>query len=148
MARSPIDTSMVPDERMQRRLRGLEEANYLTKVPKSGLTGWTAPTLVNSFANYELTFRKAGYRKNSDGLVTLRGLVKNAASSTAFVTNMFTLPEGYRPSEQEVFNVRAAIGAAAETAWRIDVTPLGQVVVSWTGTTAFAALSPISFYAD
>jgi hypothetical protein len=54
---------------------------------------WTAPTLTNSWANYGSGYNPAGYRKTTDGMVHVRGLIASGTMAVA----AFTLPTGYRP---------------------------------------------------
>ncbi len=59
---------------------------------------WNTPTLLGNFNNYSGSWSQAGYRKDNDGLVHLRGLI---GCSGGFVTGqanpIFVLPPGYRP---------------------------------------------------
>lgn len=70
-----------------------------------GDTGWTAPTLVNSWANYGGGNANAGYRRVGDWVV-VRGVVKDGTVPAT----IFTLPIGYRPDSTHIF---ASTGAAA-----------------------------------
>lgn len=55
---------------------------------------WTAPTLVNSWVNYDTGANSlAGYRIDEDGVVHLKGTVKTGVPPSV----VFTLPTGYRP---------------------------------------------------
>jgi hypothetical protein len=60
---------------------------------------WQTPTLINSWANYGAANNPAGYFKDPFGIVHLRGLVKNG---TPIPSDIFTLPAGYRPFQQEL----------------------------------------------
>jgi len=54
---------------------------------------WIAPTLAGTWANVGAGNTAAGYMKDANGFVNLRGLITGGALNTA----LFTLPIGYRP---------------------------------------------------
>lgn len=58
-------------------------------------TGWIAPTLTNTWANYASGFQSAAYRKIGNQ-VFIRGLVKDGVVGGA--TPIFTMPVGFRPT--------------------------------------------------
>lgn len=99
---------------------------------------WTAPTLGNSWVNFGSPHASAGYKRDVHGLVHIKGLIKSGTMNSA----IFTLPEGYRPSEQLVFSVisNGAIG-------RLDVFVDGDVKLV-SGSNAWVSLDSISFYAN
>lgn len=103
---------------------------------------FTAPTLTNSWVNYGTgNHRVAGYRRNPDGTIELRGLIKLGTAGIA--APAFTLPVGYRPSQIEIFTGFSNTGHA-----RIDVYEDGKVcVMSYTtgGSNAFVSLAGIRF---
>ena len=57
----------------------------------SSTPAWTTPTLVNSWVSYGGSLPTAGYYKDANGVVRLKGTVKNGTGT------IFTLPSGYRP---------------------------------------------------
>jgi hypothetical protein len=118
-----------------------------TGVMSETPTPWIAPTLTNSWVNYVTGgHRVAGYRKLKDGTVELRGLVKSGTSGAG--TGIFTLPVGFRPTEQEVFLQTANHPTASQGFARVDVFPTGQVQVVGYGpsaTNAFLSLAGIRF---
>ena len=57
--------------------------------------GWIAPTLLNSWVNYGTPFDDVLYKKDADGSVTIKGLVRFGTLNTT----VFTLPAGYRPAK-------------------------------------------------
>jgi hypothetical protein len=61
-------------------------------------TSWIAPTLLNSWVNFGAPYAVAGYRKDAEGWIWLRGLIKDGTVSAA--TSILTLPSGYRPADQ------------------------------------------------
>jgi hypothetical protein len=74
-----------------------------------GSTSWTAPTLLNSWVNYDATTNVvAGYRLVGD-FVYIQGMVKSGTLSSV----VFTLPAGYRPLRVHRFaqDNNAAYGA-------------------------------------
>lgn len=63
---------------------------------------WINATLLNSWANYHVDYYNAGYMKDSNGFVHLRGIVKNGTITSG--TSILQLPIGYRPSKKCVFS--------------------------------------------
>jgi hypothetical protein len=128
-----------------------------TMVGNSGFNDitWQTPTFQNGWVDYGSGYAACAYmRRNS--IIYLKGLAKNGTMGTA----MFTLPQGYRPGEWNIYSsVNAApptSGASAGTAHthtvpnggaRIDIAQDGLVKVS-NGTNGFASISGISFVAE
>ena len=81
-------------------------------------TSWIAPTFTNSWVNYGGAYNVAGYRKDSEGWVHLRGLVKSGTDGAS----IFTLPAGYRPEYQELIQV-----ISADASGRLDIHTNGNV---------------------
>lgn len=87
-------------------------------------TGWLTPTFSNAWAQYPNY--PAGYRK-SLGAVELRGLVQNPNSVPQ--TPIYTLPVGYRPT-QNIVATGMASTAAAMVAVYIGINTSGVVSVN------------------
>ena len=85
---TPLNAAALED--METRLSGYSDD---VVTPES----WTAVTFQNSWVNHGTTLHDAAYTKLPNGLVLLRGAIKNTNTLT-FGTVMFTLPAGYRPS--------------------------------------------------
>ncbi|MBL7723604.1 MAG: hypothetical protein JNK27_05620 [Chitinophagaceae bacterium] len=119
----------------------LQDTVYIVKQIKQDTE--TAPVLQNSWINYGLGFADAKYYKDKEGVVHLKGLIKNGTITSN--TILFTLPAGYRPSTsgQLIFSVDNATGIG-----RVDVKANGDVVVVTATTNAFLNLTGISFRAD
>ncbi len=100
---------------------------------------YIAPTLQNSWVNFGSPHAVAGYYKDKENRVQLKGLIKDG--SVVFNTPMLTLPVGYRPSEILVFVVANSGGFA-----RVDVYPTGEVSIL-SGNNSFISLSGITFRA-
>ena len=73
---------------------------------------WIAPTLLNSWVNFDAVRNTAGYLIEPGGRVWIKGLVKNGTAVAG--TAIFTLPVGYRPPFEEMPPLRNANGAAGE----------------------------------
>lgn len=103
---------------------------------------WVAPTLQNSFTNYNAaTHPAAGYFKDSNGMVHLRGLLARATAAT--LTAVFNLPAGFRPNRELNF-----IATANATWVTVRVSTNGNVDVSQAGAAdwrTFFSLNGISF---
>jgi hypothetical protein len=100
---------------------------------------WIAPTLLNSWVNYDggSTYNIAGYMKDSLGFVHLRGMVKSGTDESI----IFTLPAGYRPEYREL---RVII--SADLVGRCDITTAGSVDLS-ISTNTWVSLDGIIFKA-
>jgi len=97
---------------------------------------WQTPTFQNGWVNYGDVYNLAGYFKDSLGVIHLRGLVKNGGGT------IFTLPEGYRPINRELFGV----ATNPNTIGRIDVLSDGQVSMI-AGNNGWISLDGITFKA-
>jgi hypothetical protein len=90
---------------------------------------WNPPALQNGWVDYGNGYAPAGYTRNSDGWVLLRGLIR--FGNTADFTKLFTLPAGYRPQ----WIVLNACAAANAKTIRVDVLPSGVVQLASKGDT-------------
>ncbi|MBD2288039.1 hypothetical protein H6F92_04100 [Microcystis wesenbergii FACHB-1317] len=99
---------------------------------------WIVPAFMNGWINFDTTHNPAGYFKDSLGIVHLRGLVKNGTNNTT----IFTLPVGYRPSNQEL----QAVQTNLNTIGRVDILADGQVTVV-SGSNGWVSLDGITFRA-
>lgn len=106
-------------------------------------TPWQAPTLVNGFTNTGAGWagNVAGFRKDRNGVVHLRGMVQAAGDASAL-----SLPVGYRPSGLTSFVVTTAGGGRTDFA-RVQVSGGGAVTV-FRGADTTADLSGVSFTAQ
>lgn len=73
-------------------------------------SGWTTPTLTNSWVDFGTPYAAAKYMKDSMGFVHIKGLVKSGAAGNS----IFTLPAGYRVASNEnlYFSVPCSGGVA------------------------------------
>jgi len=101
-------------------------------------TVWHPLAYVNSWANYGAPYGPCGYRKLSSGLVVLRGLCQGGTAST-----IATLPAGYRPGIQGLFNMQTSPNVAC----RIDISTAG-VISHQGGNAGWIALNGITFLAE
>ena len=83
--------------------------------------GWYSVNFQDGWVNYGHGYNHAGYFKDSQGIVHLRGLVKSGKTEDGTI---FTLPEGYRPVARELFGACTA----PATIGRVDVLTDGRVV--------------------
>ncbi len=106
--------------------------------------GWS-PLTLQSPANwqvYDLTGHSTNqYRKGSDGIVTVKGLIKNGDTTPGAV--IATLPPGYRPKERLCF-----AGVAGAVHSRIDVLANGQIIVAGYVNSGWTSMDNISFIAE
>lgn len=80
-----------------------------------------SPTLGNGWVNYGSGHKAATYRRDN-GFVVVEGLVKSGTFSTTSTGTIFTLPAGYIPGAQMIFNQMSDVGQA-----RVDVMTTGDV---------------------
>lgn len=97
---------------------------------------WQTPTLVNGWSNFGSGLAVAGYYKQNDGWVRLKGVV---GGGTDFAT-IFTLPEGYRPP----FEVYVSVLSASATA-RLRIRPDGTVSKPTGGAPSYLSLNGVTF---
>lgn len=101
---------------------------------------WQTPTLLLGWIGLGGPWQDPQFRKNSSGLVVLRGAMQRATSSLDGV--VFVLPTGFRPPKQEIF-----IGWTAGGPMRVNIYPNGDVETS--GANMFgSSFSGMQFYTD
>ncbi|MEU3613536.1 hypothetical protein ABZ725_14630 [Streptomyces sp. NPDC006872] len=73
-------------------------------VPATG-DAWTSPSLTSPWINYPGggNYQGARYKRMADGMVVIEGLIASNSVSVSGVSNVFTLPAGYRPTATLVF---------------------------------------------
>lgn len=105
---------------------------------RNKFTQMVIPTLLNNWANYGSTNASAGYYKDSNNRVHLRGTVKNGVIGQP----IFNFPAGYRTSAQLGFPVvsNAAFGV-------LGITSTGDLIC-YAGNNSSLYLDGISFLAD
>lgn len=108
---------------------------------------WTAPTLLNSWVDYDTTnFAATGWTEDHQNFVHLRGLLKDGTATSGTV--LFALPSGARPAKRLLFPCVSA--TTPGTTWancRVDVNPDGNVTIV-NGGNVFLSLDGIEFEAD
>lgn len=98
------------------------------------------PTLQGGWVWFGAGYPTPQYTKSSDGIVTVRGLIKSG--SMAFDTLLTTLPPGYRPKDRLVIHT-----SACGQYGRIDVTDSGQIRGMSTNS-CWTSLDAINFVAE
>lgn len=99
---------------------------------------WIAPTLLNGWVNFGSQYYNAGYRRDVNGMVTLRGLLKSGTSQTLFI-----LPTSYSPqSSLLIATVANGIGTA-----RVKILSDGKVQMP-EYSSAWSGLDGVSFFTD
>jgi len=103
---------------------------------------WITPTLINGWSWYGSPFATPGYTKSSDGIVSLKGLIR--AGTVTAGTPIFTLPTGYRPSSRQLLG-----SVSAGLDYRIDVNTDGVVYLQGGNiNAAWVSLDTIRFLAE
>jgi hypothetical protein len=102
---------------------------------------WTGLPLVSSWVAFDAAnYSPPSYTKASDGVVTVRGLIKNGAYAPGSV--IATLPAGYRPAERQIYT------CISNGAWsRVDVLPTGEIQIR-AAYNGWISLDSISFLAE
>ena len=108
---------------------------------------WITPVLLNSWEQYGNPWDTAQYLRTNDGFVHIKGLIRNGTVANG--TDLFQLPEGYRPQSNLVFiGGTRDPGLQHATAARIDVWSDGFVKSYGDANTDWLSLSGIHFYAE
>ncbi len=106
---------------------------------------WVAPTLLNSWLQYDGVSAPVGYRKDPDGRVWLRGTIKSGTTTNR--TPIFILPAGYLPAYEHYLATYGAIAGPADGFASVYVVPSGQVQVGTVANSSWLGLENISFQA-
>jgi hypothetical protein len=110
-----------------------------------GTTG--NPSLNNPWAKFPPAQNPA-FRKDADGIVTLRGAVSYGSNNGSGST-IFTLPVGYRPSGCAVFDVATFNGLGAQDPLgAVQICEDGEVDIYSGGDDRYVSLESISFSAS
>lgn len=138
---TPISTGGVLSEvtqnvsDLQRRLSVVENK----KEDKDKSIQWITATLINSWTNFGNGFEDAGYFKDSQGFVHIKGMIKGG---TVGYVPAFVLPVGYRPTMKVTLPI-----STYSTAWvigSVEIKPTGEVQV-FAGGNVNTCLDGISF---
>lgn len=89
------------------------------------MPAWTSYDLMNNWVDYSPTFAPHAFTRTKDGVVVLKGLIKNGTAS--WDTPIFTLPVGYRPAYRLIFYVGSYNSSLGSGYGRIDVLTNGEV---------------------
>jgi hypothetical protein len=120
-------------------LAGSTLANQIAALAPISQPAWITPTLLNSWVTFGAPWMTPGYYKDSFGIVRLRGMVKNGASST----DIFQLPAGCRPIGE---STHSNISGGSFGAVSILSTTGG--VESVVGSNSWVSLDGITFRAE
>lgn len=106
---------------------------------------WETPTLLNSWTNFGGAYATAAYRKDSLGVVHLRGLITGGTKTATTV--LFNLPSGYRPAADLMFATSVDNGSWAGFG-SFNVKSNGDVMLRVAGSGPWISLDGCSFLAD
>lgn len=104
------------------------------------LPPWTYVETSNDWIPYSSTFQSPAYTITPDGVVVLKGLIKDGTATTG--TLLFNLPPGYRPEKKLIFIVGSY--ASGSGTGRIDIAENGDVTFV-SGTSTWISLDSIHF---
>lgn len=115
----------------------------MSYIPTGASVTWANLALQNSWVNYGGIYSTAQYTKTSDGVVHLKGLIRNG--TTPYGTLLATLPAGFRPSGRLILS-----SANNANFGRIDITAAGQIYYmnNITPSNAWLSLDGMSFVAE
>lgn len=99
------------------------------------------PSFESSWVNFGSVYNTAAFYKDMQGVVHLKGLVKNGTVGSA--ETVFTLPEGYRPPARYLFDAVSESGGSVIQS-RIDIGTDGRIIPVVGGNT-FLSLDSIAF---
>lgn len=108
--------------------------------PASSNVSWSSLSFVNGWVNNGGIYTTAQYTKSSDGLVSLKGLVRGGTATAGTV--IATLPFGYRPDCRLLIST-----LSADASNRIDIDTGGNIVIM-SGSSTWVSLDGITFYSN
>lgn len=111
----------------------------------STATGWTTMTpLATGWTAYSAAWQPPRYKKGTDNLVTLSGLIKKSTAATN-PDVIFTLLAGFRPARDVICAQPSSPGTSYT---RLDIGRGGQVVLREGGHNGFVSLAGCDFFAE
>ncbi len=114
------------------------QATAIALKANAALEAWQAPSsFSNSWANFGGSYNPVGYYKDNFGIVHLRGLMGIGVIGNA----AFTLPAGYRPTNEERLSTSSANAFGA-----VRIAADGQVI-PYVGSNSWFSLDGITFRA-
>jgi len=115
----------------------------MSYLPTTAAVTWSNLALQNSWANTGGVYATAQYTKTNDGVVHLKGTIRNGA--TASGTLIATLPAGFTPKERMILS-----GTNNNVFGRIDIAPDGRILYmnNVTPSNASLSLDGFSFVAE
>jgi hypothetical protein len=112
---------------------------YAAASANTTTVSWHNATLGHGWKRYGPTYAPAGYTKDANGIVHLKGGISGGSSGTT----AFVLPRGYRPSHDLGLPVYTYIG----TEGSLSIYPNGDVQPSGSDAGAYTGLDGVSFAA-
>lgn len=103
-------------------------------------TSWTALPMTNGWNQYP-GFTPPQYTKTSDGLVSLRGLIRPGTAS--YDDDVAILPAGFRPAKRILYTTVNTGGHS-----RLDIMPNGEVRYMSSGGSSWYSLDNVTFVAE
>jgi len=105
-------------------------------------SAWITPTLLNGWVWYGSIYATPQYTKSSDGIVSLKGLIKSGTATSG--TAIFTLPPGYRPTSRQLLG-----SVSSGLDFRIDIETNGIVYLQGGNiSSAWVSLDTVRFLAE
>jgi len=110
--------------------------NNITGTSTIAKSSWTTPTLLNSWTNNGGSYQTAGYRKDTNNVIHLRGQLTGGTTGST----VFTLPLGYSPPATQRYFCSSTSGGC-----EISITSSGSVVATVAAGGNQIGLNGISF---
>lgn len=112
-----------------------------------GTGSWQAASkMYNGWEPYGYCWGNVGYIKNTDGVVSLKGLIKNGSTSSG--ASIFDLPVGYRPVRDDVWCAVKTGNGTNDGHAVIGINPDGEVEVAEGVYAAWLSLDGCDFVAE
>lgn len=110
-------------------------------LPTSYSGTWTTMTLNNGWVAYSASYSTLQYTKTSDGMVTLRGLIRSGTTTAG--TLIAVLPAGFRPAKGILID-----STCAAVFCRLDISNIGAITASTGVSAAYTSFDGITFLAE
>lgn len=115
---------------------------FIAVQPSGGADPGVA-AFTNSWVNFDAA-KPVGYMKDRMGFVHLQGYAKSGTDGTS----IFTLPEGYRPAQEQIIPIGFITGGLASDAQYVTIATSGTVTPAALADNILVSLCGVTFKAD
>lgn len=110
-------------------------------LPTSYSGTWTNLPMVNGWVTYSGAYASPQYTKTSDGMVTLKGLIRSGTVTSGTIIG--TLPAGFRPSKTALIDT-----ICAGLFCRVDIDNAGNIIARAGVSATWTSLDGLTFLAE